>query len=122
MQNQKLKEEYEKVAKERNLKTNNVAVADFLKAPKIEEVNTSEYIGKKNDLIKIKATDDFKVKEVTVKIENANGVLIEEGNAIESGLYWVYTTKQKNADINGNKITIRVKDNPDNMAEKQEVL
>ena len=122
MQDPLQKEEYTKEAKARNLKANNIAVADFLKAPRIEEINLSEYTGKKNDIIKIKAFDDFKVKAVTVKIQNADGTLVEEGNAVESGLYWIYTAKENNADLNGDKITVRATDNPDNLTEKEESI
>ena len=68
------------------------------------------------------AFDDFKVKAVTVKIENADGTLVEEGNAVESGLYWIYTAKQNNADLSGDKITVRATDIPDNLTEKEETL
>ena len=122
MQDALQKEEYAKEAKEKGIQTNAVAIADFLKAPRIEEINLSEYTGKKNDIIKIKAFDDFKVKAVTVKIENADGTLVEEGNAVESGLYWIYTAKQNNADLSGDKITVRATDIPDNLTEKEETL
>lgn len=114
--------EYEAEAKDRGIQTNSVAIADFLNAPKIEEVNLSAYTGKVGDTIKIKAFDDFKVKEVTVKIQNADGSLVEEGNATEEGLYWVYTAKENNTDLSGDKITIRATDMPDNLSEKEEVL
>lgn len=114
--------EYEVEAKDRGIQTNSVAIADFLKAPKIEEINLSEYTGKKGDKIKIKAFDDFKVKAVSVKIQNSDGSLVEEGNAMEEGLYWVYTAKENNAELAGDKITVRATDNPDNLAEKEEVL
>lgn len=122
LQDDDLKQEYEAEAKDKGLKPNNIAVADFLKAPKIEEVNLSAYTGKKGDIIKIKALDDFKVKAVSVKIENADGSLVEEGNATEQGLYWVYTATANNTDLSGDKITIKATDNPDNLTEKQEVL
>jgi hypothetical protein len=122
MQDPLQKEEYTKEAKEKGIQTNAVAIADFLKAPRIEKINLSEYTGKKNDIIKIKAFDDFKVKAVTVKIENADGTLVEEGNAVENGLYWIYTAKQNNADLSRDKITVRATDIPDNLTEKEETL
>lgn len=113
---------YKEEAKEKGLSANNIAVADFLKAPQIESIDLSGYKGKKNDLIKIKAYDDFKVEKVTVKIENADGTLVEEGNAAVEGLYWVYKAKENNADLSGDKITVRAYDVPANMSEKQKTL
>ena len=122
LKDQDLKPEYEAEAKDKDLKPNNIAVADFLKAPQIEEINLSAYTGKKGDIIKIKAMDDFKVKAVSVKIENSDGTLVEEGNATQEGLYWIYKTTANNTDLSGDKITIRATDIPDNLTEKQEVL
>lgn len=114
--------EYEAEAKDRSIQTNSVAIADFLKAPKIEGINLSQYTGKKGDIIKIKVFDDFKVKAVSVKIQNADGSLVEEGNATEEGVYWIYTATANNTDLSGDKITVRATDSPDNLIEKEEVL
>lgn len=96
------KEMYElQASKKQGLSSYNVAVADLMNAPKIEEINLTEYTGKKGDKIKIKAIDDFKVVEVKVLIYNADGSLLEEGDAKEEGLYWVYTAKENNADLSG---------------------
>nr|WP_018676203.1 hypothetical protein [Riemerella columbina] len=111
---------YEEEAKNKGLSINNVAIADFLKAPHIEEIDLSHYTGKKGEPIKIKAFDDFKVKKVTVRIENSDSTLVEEGEAEEEGLYWVYTTTSNNAELSGDKITIRAYDFSDNMTEKEE--
>lgn len=108
--------------KEQGVSGYNVAVADLMNAPKIEEINFAEYTGKKGDKIKIKVTDDFKVEEVKVLIYNEDGTLVEEGTAKEEGLYWVYTAKENNADLVGDKIVVRATDIPDNLSEKEEVL
>ncbi|MDO5615208.1 MAG: hypothetical protein Q4G16_03400 [Cruoricaptor ignavus] len=117
-----LKNQYQEEGKSKGLTAHNIAVADFLKAPKIETIDLSNYAGKKNDLIKIKVFDDFKVERVILKIENADGSLVEEGNATEEGLYWVYKSKENNADLSGDKITVRAYDIPANMTEKEEKL
>ncbi|MDR2886846.1 MAG: hypothetical protein LBV26_02415 [Bacteroidales bacterium] len=49
-----------------------VAVADFLNAPGIESIDLSGYSGKAGDIIRITVTDDFTVKEVGVRITNAD--------------------------------------------------
>ncbi|QSB25382.1 hypothetical protein [Flavobacterium sp. CLA17] len=108
----------------KNVSGYNVAVADMLHAPKIEEINLSEYKGKKGDTISVKVTDDFKVVAVKVLIENADGTLVEEGNAKISanGLDWIYTATKENDDLTGDKITIQATDLPDNLTEKEQKL
>lgn len=117
------KEMYELEAKkEQGVSGYNVAVADLMNAPKIEEINLSNYTGKKGEIIKIKATDDFKVEAVSVAIYNGDGSLVEEGNAVEEGLYWVYTAKENNTELAGDKIVVRATDIPDNLTEKEQLL
>nr|WP_315223421.1 hypothetical protein [uncultured Flavobacterium sp.] len=107
-----------------NISAYNIAVADMLNAPKIEEINLSLYTGKKGDSIGIKVIDDFKVATVNVIIENADGTLVEEGNAKIStnGLDWIYTATVENIDLAGDKITIQATDIPDNLTEKEQIL
>ncbi|WDF48385.1 hypothetical protein PQ459_07865 [Chryseobacterium sp. KACC 21268] len=102
--------------------TYNVAVADLLNAPKIEKIDLSEYAGQRGDVIKITVTDDFQVKEVTVRIENEDGSLVEEGSALDSGFEWLYTATKANSDLSGDKITIKATDNPANLTEKSQTL
>lgn len=117
------KEEYaEKADRSRGITTHNVAVADFLNAPDIDSIDVSAYTGKVGDIIKIVALDDFAVKMVTVKIENGDGTLVEEGEATDNGAEWIYTATEKNADLSGDKITVTAADNPDNMTEKFQAL
>jgi len=106
----------------KGISTYNVAVADLLKAPDIESIDLSAYTGKKGDTIKIIVLDDFAVKSVTVKIENEDGTLLEEGSAVDSGFEWLYTATQDNKDLAGDKITITATDNPDNMTEMTRTL
>jgi len=109
---------------EKNITAYNVAVADMMNAPKIEEIDLSNYKGKKGDIISIKAIDDFKIATVKVIIHNADGSLQEEGKAKIStnGLDWIYTATTDNADLAGDKITIQATDIPDNMTEKTQIL
>ncbi|MNT08833.1 hypothetical protein D3C72_1435890 [compost metagenome] len=74
------------------------------------------------DIIKIIVLDDFAVKAVTVKIENADGSLVEEGSATDAGFEWIYTTTSKNTDLAGDKITIKAFDNPANLTEMTQTL
>jgi len=106
----------------KGISTYNVAVADLLKAPDIETIDLSAYTGKKGDVIKIIVLDDFAVKAVTVKIENADGSLVEEGSAVDSGFEWIYNATENNKDLAGDKITIKATDNPANLTEKTQTL
>lgn len=101
----------------KGITTYNVAVADLLNAPDIEKIDLSNYNGNPGDLIKITAIDDFQVISVTVKIENADGTLVEEGNAVDNGAEWIYTATASNPDLAGDKITVQATDNPANMTE-----
>jgi len=101
----------------------NVAVADFFRAPDIEEVDLSAYSGQAGDVIRVKATDDFKVQQVSVKIENAAASLIEEGQAVADadGRSWIYTATAVNESLTGDKITITVTDRPQNVSRDEQV-
>ena len=114
------KAEYATEQNGRNGSAYTIAVADFLHAPDIREVDLSGYEGKRGDAIRIRATDDFKVVGVTVRIENGDGSLVEQGRAVQqaNALDWVYTATATNADLNGDKITIRASDKPGHFDEE----
>ena len=118
LKNPTIKEEYQlEASKKRGVTAYNVAVADMLQAPKIEQIDLSGYTGQSGDIIKVRAYDDFKVVAVSVHIYNADGSLVEEGNAVDNGLDWVYTATQTNADLSGDKIVVRATDVPANTTE-----
>ncbi|MGV8134119.1 MAG: hypothetical protein AB2L20_02805 [Mangrovibacterium sp.] len=102
----------------------NVAVADFFRAPDIEEVDLSAYAGQVGDVIRIKATDNFKVQQVKVRIENADASLIEEGQAAADadGRSWTYTATAVNESLTGDKITVTATDRPQNVTREEQVL
>jgi hypothetical protein len=91
--------------------------ADFLKAPSIDEVDLSEYDGDVGDKIKIRAHDDFKVTKVEVGILDADGKVLEKGEAKEEEGLFVYTA-QTNIHDKDVKIDIRAYDMPKHIAEK----
>lgn len=118
LQDASLKDQYaQQAARKKGVTAYNVAVADMLQAPKIEQIDLSGYTGQIGDTIRVRAYDDFKVASVTVHIYNADGSLVEEGNAVENGLDWVYTATQMNADLSGDKIVVRATDIPNNLTE-----
>jgi len=116
-------QEYKDAAKD-GVMPYNVAVADFFHAPEIKEVDLSNYSGKTGDTIKIVATDDFKVVEVTVTILNADGTEADHGNAEQKAGTndWIFTAKKANASLDGDKIIIQASDYPGNLTEKEEAL
>ncbi len=118
------KAEYEAGKGEKFNSPYQVAVADFLNAPDIEEVNLKMYSGSIGDLITIRATDDFKVSEVLVSIHNPDGSLVEEGSAVQKAGTpdWVFTAKVKNESLAGDKITITAYDMPGNETVEEKTL
>jgi hypothetical protein len=101
----------------------NVAVADFFNAPDIENIDLTEYSGNEGDKIRITVSDDFAVKYVKVRIINADGSLVEEGEAVLSaGDLWIYTAVQNNENLSGDKIVITASDLPGNVVSDEQSL
>ena len=102
----------------------NVAVVDFFHAPDIESVDLSHYAGQPGDTILIRVTDDFLVKEVKVTITNADGSLVETGDAAPDagGYLWTYTATQTNDSLEGDKIEITASDMPGNATHEEQTI
>ena len=100
-----------------------VAVADFLNAPDIDEVNLSAYHGAVGDTIQVNASDDFEVKNVTIKIVNASGATLEEGVAVHKvGNWWTYTATTEVNDLAGSKIIVSAFDIPGNVTREESTI
>lgn len=87
--------EYQQVAGSRNQSTFNVAVADFMHPPEIQDVDLSAYKGAAGEAISITAVDDVMVKRVGVLIATDDGTFVEKGPAVRSSSnpnQWLYTT------------------------------
>jgi hypothetical protein len=96
-----------------------VAIADYLNAPDIHDINISGYTGAAGDEIRIVASDDFAVVSVHVRISNADGSTVEEGYAVNSaGNLWIYTTTANSESSDGNKIVVSASDMPGNITSK----
>jgi len=121
--NEATKEAYQASAEE-NETAYNVAVADFLNAPSINEIDVSNYTGQPDSYIQVRVLDDFEVKEVTVSIQNSDGTEVENGAAIlqESSIWWRYTATATNESLEGDKIIIRVSDIPGNLTEQEKEM
>lgn len=124
LQNPTQKALYEASAsKDKNISAYNITVADMLNAPNIDKIDVSNYTGQIGDTISVRVTDDFLVVSVKVMIHNADGTLVEEGNATKiNGIDWVYTAIAVNADLSGDKITIQAFDTPNNISEEVQTL
>jgi len=94
--------EYAELAKSRGVSGFNVAVADFLHAPEILDIEASAYTGAPGQAIHITAVDDVAVATVGVLIMADDGTLIEKGSAVPQPpdpRRWVYTTTASSAAV-----------------------
>jgi hypothetical protein len=121
--NPAIRSDYQAAAKE-NQSAFNVAVADFMQAPHIDEIDLSNYSGHSGENIRIRAVDDFKVVSATVSIFNADSSLLEEGIAVQqdNGIDWLYTTTSENGNLAGDKIVVRVSDLPGNSTTSEKTI
>lgn len=108
-------EQYNRRAKGTSRNGYNLAVKDYSHAPEIKSIEGEEYSGRPGTIIRIRATDDFKVVSVTVKITVGKKV-IEQGEAIPRGKrgLWRYTTTVKNVKVKASVITAEATDMPGN--------
>jgi hypothetical protein len=102
----------------------NVAVADFLHAPHIDEIDLTAYQGAVNNTIRVRVTDDFKVQQVQVSILNSDGTLVEQGDAAQqtNQIDWVYTATAANESTAGDKIVVRASDKPGHISTLEQVM
>ncbi|EKY12120.1 hypothetical protein [Capnocytophaga sp. oral taxon 324] len=124
LQNSALKQSYAEEAKKRPGTTSyNMAIADYLKAPVIDAVDTSNYTGSvTGEKIVVQVSDTFKVTGVKVKITDHDATLVEEGNATFQEGKWVYTTTVVNASLTGDKVIVTATDRPANVTTKEFIL
>ena len=109
------KKAYERVAN-RKQSAQNMAFRDAFYPPEILSVITQGYIGSIGNIIVINAKDDFKVTSVSLSISNADGKLIEEGEAIanKDGMLWVYACTTGNSQVKDCSIQVCAFDIPGN--------
>ena len=119
MEDEALKEQYHKAAYRKGHTSGfAMAVADYFKAPTVEEVDLSNYSGAENEPIRIVAVDDFQVAEVDVEVLDGDNQVLESGVAVqEDPLTWIYTTQQNLGLVAGNQIRAIAKDLPGNVGE-----
>ncbi|MEJ6980034.1 hypothetical protein WG906_06210 [Pedobacter sp. P351] len=102
----------------------NLAVSDFCKAPEIRLCDSSDYTGLMGQVIRIRATDDFKVESVRLEIKDSSDAAIEEGEAVlgTNGVDWIYNTTAANPLLEGTKLIVSAADIPGNVTKKEFIL
>jgi hypothetical protein len=102
----------------------NIAFGDFFHAPEIGSIDTSSYDGSAGSRIMVPVTDDCKVVSVRLRIQAADGRVVEEGEAVlqADGLHWVYTAVMQNDVFPGSIVSVSASDLPGNSSVKQVVL
>lgn len=122
--NPELRAEYEKKVAPGQTALN-VAFKDYVTAPRVRLINAQKYTGAPGSEIVVDAWDDFRVAAVEVSVHNAAGELVEKGDAILNPInqnLWKYTVTQLNNVLPGTKISVIVRDIPENEARLELVL
>ena len=118
-----MKELYAKGINDKLSNPHTVAVSDYMQPPEIHYISLKDYTGTVGNKIRIKATDNFQVTEVKVRISNAKGILLEKGEAVRNPrkpAMWVYTITVANPDLPGTVVKVNVSDRPGNKVEVEE--
>jgi len=73
---------------------------------------------------KIQRYNDFGVQQVSLRIENSDATLVEEGEAALSpdGQLWIYTATATNESTSGDKITVTATDRPRNISREEQAM
>ena len=92
----------------------NMAIADFLKPPKVTRIDATGYSGIPGEMISVFAEDNCKVKSVSVSIALDDGTVVEEGEAVQvgDGRKWSYTATKANPHNSGMVISAIATDVP----------
>ncbi len=99
----------------------NLAIRDAMRPPVIEWMNLDEYGGQPGQVIRVKATDDFRVVEVQMTLRGPQGEVVEEGPAefkADTDEWW-YTATVAVPPGQSVSVTAVAKDTPGNTAECQ---
>ncbi|WP_276372898.1 hypothetical protein [Chryseolinea sp. H1M3-3] len=92
------------------------ALGDYMTRPKVLDVNVSGFTGVAGSTILVLVSDNAKTIRMKIDIQNADGVLIESGEAsLKAGdTEWKYVTTQALASLTGVKIVVTAIDRPGN--------
>jgi hypothetical protein len=99
---------YTMAGKARGKRPNDLATADFMNAPTVTDIDATGYSGQPAGVIRITAEDDFEVSQVSARILDLAGTVIEEGEAALEGesQKWLYLGKT--AIVAGQAVVIEI--------------
>jgi len=120
MNDPELKQAYKNICTPRQ-NAYNRAVKDYLTKPEIREIDLSNYTGAAGSFIRITAVDDFKVKQVQVRIEDKDGNGMENGFAVQADdtEHWRFIVTVPHFVSEGGKVIVRAYDLPGNETVKE---
>jgi hypothetical protein len=82
---------YQELGAARNQPPNALLIANFLNPPTVDLIEAAGYKRRRDDVIKVLATDEVEVVSVQVKIRDADNAVLEEGPATKVHGVWIYT-------------------------------
>lgn len=102
----------------------NLALGDYLKPPEFLGVDVSAYRGKTGNELLVRAMDNIRITRMLVRIEQGNGSVLEEGEAIETGRMdeWAYTVRFDHDLQAGDLVVFTAFDNAGNKAVETALL
>jgi len=123
LQDPGLKQIYESKAT-KNKSAYNLAVADFLSKPCIDQIDATAYSGNTGDKIRVLATDNAKVNSLRVMINDPDGIELESGECVYDPVNtnWIYTATTTQVPVTGNKIIASARDLPGHVTQQELVL
>ncbi len=83
-------------ARDKGLTPYGIAIADWFSVPRVLVVSVDAWTGKPGQTIRVKAKDNVQVASVSVVIRDAEGKVLETGEALPSksgSTWWKYITK-----------------------------
>ncbi|MGC3945952.1 MAG: hypothetical protein QM762_15765 [Chryseolinea sp.] len=98
------------------------ALKDFLNAPVVAQIDTTEYTGQVGSILHFRISDDFEVVSVRVEIFDSLGFSLESGQAKAWDLQgdgWEYNATMINTKVAGSRIVVTAKDRPGNTTARE---
>ncbi|HNY03501.1 MAG TPA: hypothetical protein PKG48_12970 [Bacteroidales bacterium] len=97
----------------------NMAISDALNPPVVDNIDIQGYVSGTGSPLTVWVRNRFRTKSVTVRITRPDGILVEEGEAMQEmpGPVWTYAVTVANPSPAGCRIAARAADFPGNTAE-----
>jgi len=104
---------YKKLARGTESNSFNVAVADWFSQPQVMDIDPTQWTGEVGQIIRIQAQDEVMLATVSVLIQDANGNILEQGEAVPfEDLWWYYTTTSQLAQSSTLQVVATAQDLP----------